>query len=233
MKICERVCLYIPSLILLSLTSTAFGGGYSVRLNYAMPPPPRSGSAADRQDFEILHRFQTNRTREECAVADAQSYMSIESFFGPHTRLLTAREMQAVQSLYHEIQQTADHEAKPYKVHFARPRPYNVDATLKPCISMPKGNMAYPSAHATAGALIGTILADLFPNRASALKAQGLQIGTNRVLGGVHHPSDIEAGETLALKIYEALQRNSDFLGDFQRVRKQLPQPLRGRRFSR
>ena len=34
---------------------------------------------------------------------------------------------------------------------------------------------------------------------------QGLQIGENRLIGGVHHPSDVVAGRILAVQVMDDL----------------------------
>ena len=48
------------------------------------------------------------------------------------------------------------------------------------------------------------VLAELRPERREALLAQGRQVGVNRVIGGVHYPSDIEAGQKLGARLAQA-----------------------------
>ena len=43
----------------------------------------------------------------------------------------------------------------------------------------------------------GSVLADLVPKLQEAILERGRQVGNDRVLAGVHHPSDVEAGQKL------------------------------------
>jgi hypothetical protein len=50
-----------------------------------------------------------------------------------------------------------------------------------------------------------------FPNKKEIIMKQAEQIGLNRVIGGVHHPSDIQAGQYMAQQLWEKI-KNSPFL---------------------
>jgi acid phosphatase (class A) len=63
------------------------------------------------------------------------------------------------------------------------------------------------------------VLSEIFPNQRDALMARSRQIGDDRVLGGVHYPSDIEAGRTLAAAIVKQMLSDPDFQGQLQKVR--------------
>ena len=56
---------------------------------------------------------------------------------------------------------------------------------------------AYPSGHATHGMVYAMILAEIAPEQRPALLQRGREIGWNRVIAGVHYPSDIAAGRVL------------------------------------
>jgi acid phosphatase (class A) len=86
------------------------------------------------------------------------------------------------------------------KKHFARVRPYHADPRVQPAIER-EPSPSYPSGHATRGVAYAVVLADLVPERREALLAQGRLVGFDRVIGGVHYPSDIEAGQRLGLKL--------------------------------
>jgi acid phosphatase (class A) len=86
------------------------------------------------------------------------------------------------------------------KVHFKRPRPYLADARVQPAIER-ETSPSYPSGHATRGLAYAIVLAELAPDRREALLAQGRLVGVDRVIGGVHYPSDIESGQRLALRL--------------------------------
>jgi acid phosphatase (class A) len=55
-----------------------------------------------------------------------------------------------------------------------------------------------------------------------AILARGRQIGDDRVIGGVHFPSDVEAGRTLAQAIFAKLMASPDFQADLARAKTEI-----------
>ena len=45
--------------------------------------------------------------------------------------------------------------------------------------------------------LFAEVLAEIYPDQRDALLARGRQIGFDRIIGGVHYPSDVVAGAAL------------------------------------
>ncbi len=205
--------------LLLAITPSAFAAGYSIDGHWLIASPPIPGSSDHQADFVELKRAQNVRSNEECEIADSQSFLSVASFYGPETGLLSAGQLKVVEEFVEEVIETATEEVHPFKDQFQRPRPYTTDSSIRPCIRRPGGDRSYPSAHAAAGVLSALVVADLIPAQAEEFLAAGIQVGENRVLGGVHHPSDVVAGRKLAEQFYEALSSNQRFLSDFGRVK--------------
>ena len=65
--------------------------------------------------------------------------------------------------------------------------------------------MSYPSGHSTAGYALALALAKKFPYKKELILQQGLKIGENRLIGGVHHPSDVAAGRVLATQVVRGM----------------------------
>ena len=172
---------------------------------YELAPPPAAGSAADREDFRILHLYQNQRTSEQCRAAELQSHPSVEGMFGPSTGVLSSSELREIQSEGEQIIAKVFAVVDPYKEYYHRPRPYNEDPALHPCIELPGGNKAYPSGHSAAGIVLAAYLANKFPAKRAQILAQGKQVGINRLIGGVHHPSDVAAGQSLGLQMIESV----------------------------
>ena len=87
------------------------------------------------------------------------------------------------------------------KARFARPRPFVTDATLPTCIQTTdrlRADGSYPSGHAAFGWAWALVLAELVPSRADALLVRGREYGDSRIVCGLHFPSDINAGRTIA-----------------------------------
>ncbi len=78
---------------------------------------------------------------------------------------------------------------------------------MHPPIELPK-NASYPSGHSTVGNLDAMILAELIPDQKDALLKRGQQIGDDRIVAGVHFPSDVEAGHKLAEDLFARLKAN-------------------------
>lgn len=56
---------------------------------------------------------------------------------------------------------------------------------------------SFPSSHAARGAAYAAVLAELFPGKNANLLDRGEQIGEDRMIAGIHFPSDVEAGQRI------------------------------------
>jgi acid phosphatase (class A) len=63
------------------------------------------------------------------------------------------------------------------------------------------------------------ILAELAPDLKEAILARGLQIGDDRVIAGVHFPSDVDAGHALAHDIFAKLMASPAFQADLAKAK--------------
>lgn len=179
---------------------------------FEMAAPPRANSAAAKADFEKLHYYQETREAEQCELAASQVAPTFQNFFGPASEQLTSREFSKVKTLMERVFKVGERISKHFKHEFRRPRPFNVDTTLTPCVQKPGGATAYPSSHAVLAALGGCVLAEIYPTKAVELKKHGSYLGTLRAVVGVHHPTDVEAGKKLAADICSHLLSEADFV---------------------
>lgn len=178
------------------------------------PPPPAEGSKAWLRDFAALKDWQARRTPQQCARANAAAKASYEEFFGdisPFPRPLPPE----AAAVFKRVQGETDGVAADVKDMFKRPRPFHKDAALEPCLGR-AGGLAYPSGHATISRLFALMLADLVPSRKKEFFARADEAALDRVIGGVHHPSDIEAGKRLAEKLYKRYRASAVFRADMK-----------------
>lgn len=181
------------------------------------PAPPAAGSKADLRDLAVLKDWQRARTPEQCARANAGAHAGYEEFFGdisPFPRPLP----EAAAVIFRRVKTETDGAAADVKEMFKRPRPFLRDAVLDPCLGR-VGGLAYPSGHATISRLFALMLADLVPSGKKEFLARADQAALDRVIGGVHHPSDIEAGKKLADKLYKAYRKSPVFKADMETLR--------------
>jgi membrane-associated phospholipid phosphatase len=178
--------------------------------DFSVPPPPAKGSADYVSDFATLLSLQSSRTPQQCALATKMKIPDFTSLYSS-SDLLSSSEMTTVQPFLDQVSQLVSKITGAFKTQYARPRPYNEDPRIQPCADKPGGATSYPSSHASEGAVDACVLAQIFPDRAAQLTAYGQSIGELRVISGVHHPSDVAAGQTLAAAICGRLTQESDF----------------------
>jgi acid phosphatase (class A) len=85
--------------------------------------------------------------------------------------------------------------------------------------SLEVGGASYPSGSATFGYVAAILLADMVPEKAAAIFAHAEALGRNRVIAGVHYPTDIEAGRISGSVIDNVLLHDRAFMADFDKAR--------------
>lgn len=169
--------------------------------------PPVPGSAEDQADFRELHYWQKNRTSAQCEAANKEVTLVLRTFVGSRTDLLAPRE---------ELRITRDVSLAQLKVaaitlelkkRFNRPRPYLVDKGLTPCLPAENSSTAYPSGHTSSAYAIAEVLAGAFPRRSQLFFQRAQEISFHRLIGGVHHRTDLIAGEKVG-RFYGRRARN-------------------------
>lgn len=207
--------------------SEAYSKGFPIHYeSLVLPNPPAENSIEDRADFKKLFEIQSIRDRSEesskayCLSVFKQQFPTVNGLFGPFTGALQESQIKSIQAFGDQILDTVSKACEPFKKNFKRSRPFNRDPSIKICsnIIAPKGESSYPSSHAAMGITLGVILAKLFPEQQEQLIKAAFNVGENRLIAGVHHPSDVKAGRELSKQILKELSLNSEFLEAFNLI---------------
>lgn len=219
-----------------------------------LPPPPADGVAL-AQDLAGVRAAELARTREQAEQAEASSTVDVflfASVLGPD---FTAERAPRTAAFLRRVYVSSLPYLQATKSCWNRLRPFVVDPTLaplsrslastqtrsaptpptsplpadSPCtatVADASHAPSYPSGHATVGAMMAILLAQMVPEQRSALFAFGWKYGDARVISGVHFPSDVEAGRILGTMLVEMMQQDARFRADLAVAREELRQVL-------
>lgn len=183
-----------------------------------MPDYPRKGSSAQSVDEYMLRKLQKERTEKDCERARATVVINLQTYFGSPYGDLNDEQVKILSPFLEEIR----HQIGPYvgqvKKNYKRLRPYEYIGNLKPCVKKEE-SFSYPSGHTVLATVYSLVLIDIFPDKIESLKNRAHQISQDRVLGGVHHPSDIEGGKKLGSMLYAKLKESKAYNDDVARYR--------------
>jgi acid phosphatase (class A) len=164
--------------------------------------------------------IQTKRTPEQIAHFHSQENLGLAAFNDIMPEWFATEDLPKLKILFKRVGKEAGGPVDAAKDCFKRDRPYVEDSRIEP-IGKKDREFAYPSGHSTRGTLYALFLAEIEPDKSDALIERGREIGWNRVIGGMHHPSDIAAGRVLGRAIARALFRSEDFLTELERVKQE------------
>jgi acid phosphatase (class A) len=80
----------------------------------------------------------------------------------------------------------------------------------------------YPSGHTIFGWTVGSILAELEPDRAADIMVRARAFGESRVVCGLHNASAVEGGRIIASAMVAALHGSPAFRADLEGVRTEI-----------
>lgn len=199
-------------------------------ISTTVPHPPADGTLSDDADLRTLMEWQARRTPADCAAARIQEIPTLRTLFGrkevgdrnlPDFTKMELEKLVVLTNFFEKFHRDISFVNYEAKEHFTKRRPFDRKDEVQPCIKLEK-SFTYPSGHAAIGAAGAEVLKEIFPKRKTALRKAGLQAGYNRIIGGVHYPSDVEAGAELGRKAYKALRALPAFQADLNAVKKAL-----------
>ena len=193
-----------------------------------VPPPPAAGSAQDRADHEAFDasRALEGSPRWRQARADVELFgpLAHRSFACAIGKSITPQATPTLSRLLDRVVIDAGRSTAAAKDHYNRVRP--AVGNDKPiCVAREdwlKTNGSYPSGHAAAGWAWGLVLAEIAPEKTSAVTLRAREFGDSRFVCGVHFPTDVEAGRTMGAATVARLHADAAFVADLAAAKAEL-----------
>jgi acid phosphatase (class A) len=203
----------------------AVGSGYYTQnappdLSGIIPPPPAQNSDTTKAELALLHQIQQSRTSAQ--VAAAQDDDRHEDMFYLRTvmgRGFVPGNLPLLTALSNRMESEGSVASHALKGEFKRPRPYQFDSTLHPvCETVTQPN-SYPSGHSIVGYLDAFVLIRIVPEKSREILERADDFAHNRMVCGVHYPSDLAAGREVAYVLFGYLMAQPRFQNDLAAAR--------------
>ncbi|HWF94962.1 MAG TPA: phosphatase PAP2 family protein [Xanthobacteraceae bacterium] len=199
-----------------------FSDNKEINLLLLLPPPPALNSDQMKTELGEILTIQVTRTKEMEARAIADATENIWRFADVvDNPKFNAATLPKVAAFFDRVTETEAAVVDPAKDVWKRPRPHLYSDLVKPVVPRSKSG-SYPSGHATVGTLMGIELANMLPEKRAQIMARAWEFGHNRVVGGIHYPSDIEMGRITGTVIAQTISTHPDFEADFEAAKAEL-----------
>ena len=187
-----------------------------------LPPPPENGSAQMQRELAEVLRVQVTRTPEQVARAEADTEENVWRFADViDNPAFTPEKLPKVNAFFKRVFKSEGAVTGPVKKFYNRPRPFQYSDLVKPAVK-PSLSGAYPSGHTTSGTLAGIVLSNMLPEKRRQIMTRAWDYGHNRLVGGMHFATDIEAGRISGSIIAQHISHMPEFQREFDEARAEL-----------
>jgi acid phosphatase (class A) len=190
---------------------------------FAAPPP--ADSAQTRGELDELLALQRRRTAADIEAARADRKTEASRFYAA-LGLSESAQLPRVERLIERAEDDVRLYIRAAKETFRRRRPGEIEPRLEPCIDGVREDLSYPSGHAAYGYATAYLLVGLAPQRRDALLARADQFARQRMVCGVHFPSDIEAGRQGAQWLVARMPASARYAEDAAAAQRELREAL-------
>jgi acid phosphatase (class A) len=193
-----------------------------INLLSLLPPPPALDSVQMKAELGEILTIQVTRTKEMEARAIADATENIWGFADVvDSPKFNAATLPKFAAFFDRVTETEGAVVDPAKDVWKRPRPHLYSDLVRPVVPLSKSG-SYPSGHATVGTLMGIELANMLPEKRAQIMARAWEFGHNRIVGGIHYPSDIEMGRISGTVIAQTISTHPDFKAEFDAAKAEL-----------
>jgi acid phosphatase (class A) len=183
--------------------------------------PPAADSAEARAELDQLLAMQRGRTPTEALAARADRKTEVSRFYGALGLPDGAAKLPHLERLAQRVEDDVRIRVRAVKDHFRRLRPPEIEPRLEPCIDDVKRDLSYPSGHAAYGWSMAYLLSEVAPERRTALEARAEEYARQRMVCGVHFPSDLAAGKMAARRLLDEMKESAEFRAELDQARQE------------
>ncbi len=191
------------------------GTGFSI-----LPPPPADDSPAGLADLSVLLYVQANRTPDQVELAKKMESPSVfamgREIFGPW---FTRENLPKTAEILRQTSKATEPVLNDAKKNWHRPRPYVRSTLITPVVGKPNDAGSYPSGHTFGIAIPEFLLSAAFPAHAAGFDEKIHRVMWGRIVGGVHFPSDTEAGRLLAKDVMDKMLKTKPMKDALETIR--------------
>jgi acid phosphatase (class A) len=181
-------------------------------LTELLPPPPDLGSPQARADEEEVAAAVAARSPAQLFEAEEASKRSV-FFFAPSIGSgFTAAHLPLTARFFAHVGSDVKQLIDGAKLYWNRPRPEGAAKT--------RGS--YPSGHAAFAASSAIVLGELLPAKRDAIFSQARVFAQNRIILGLHYPSDVASGWAAGTLAVFVMMHDRAFRRDFGAVQAEL-----------
>jgi len=211
----RQIAVLMVAAVCLAAAEPVFIKPSDVKWESILSGPPARGSDTEKAEIAALLQWQNRRTAADVLRCESEQDANPFIFSEVIGDKFVDKNLPVTATLLKEVQSDIKGITAAAKAKWDRKRPPYVDDRIKPCVAL-ETNGSYPSAHAVRGVVWSRILAEIFPEKKEALLKRGLLMGEDRVIAGIHFPSDVEAGQKLGNAIADQLLADPAFQGSLK-----------------
>lgn len=202
-----------------------FATGKTIDLTALLKPPPANESAQTKAELGEVLTLQVTRSPEMEASAKADAVEDVWRFADVMGPTFKAEQLPVFSAFFDRVVATEGAVVDPAKDSWKRPRPHQLSQLVKPVVKISNSG-AYPSGHTTVGTLMGIVLSNMVPEKRVAIMDRAWFYGENRIIGGIHYRSDVEAGRIAGSVIAARIMEQPDFQSEFTAAKAELRKVL-------
>jgi acid phosphatase (class A) len=192
-----------------------------VDLIHVLAPPPAVDSPAGKADLQAVLAAVNSRTDAQVKQAQADDRRIVFCFADVMGANFRPESLPFTTQFFQHVYDDGNAATVAAKAYFKRQRPFVVDPDIQ-IVVVQAPDFSYPSNHSTFAYEAGILLAAMVPEKAAAIFERAADYAHNRVIAGVHFPTDVEAGRISGSVIDNALLHDARFVSDFERAKSEV-----------